>query len=52
MEPIEDYTCKTNVSIMLKLNTTTTNAHRAIIQFRKESKDEFYTYQLKENKSV
>jgi len=49
IEPADDFTCKSSTE-SLKLNTNSPNAYRAIIRYLKESKVEFFTYQLKENK--
>ncbi|KAL4120846.1 hypothetical protein QTP88_013462 [Uroleucon formosanum] len=49
IEPADDFTCKSSTE-SLKLNTTSPNAYRTIIRYLKESKVEFFTYQLKENK--
>lgn len=49
IDTTDDFSCKTT-SESLKLNTTSSNAYRAIITYLKESNAEFYTYQLKENK--
>ncbi|KAL4122499.1 hypothetical protein QTP88_014821 [Uroleucon formosanum] len=49
IEPTDDFTCKSSTE-SLKINTTSSNAYRSIIKYLKESKVEFFTYQLKENK--
>jgi len=49
IEPTDDFTCKSSTE-SLKLNTSSPNAYRTIIRYLKESKAEFFTYQLKENK--
>jgi len=49
IEPTDDFTCKSSTEL-LKINTTSSNAYRYIIKYLKESKAEFFTYQLKENR--
>jgi len=49
IEPANDFINKWS-TVLLKLNTTSSNAYKTIIKFLKESKVEFFTYQLKEDK--
>lgn len=50
INPEDQFICKSSIN-GIKLTTNTPNAYRAIIKFLQESKAEFHTYQIKQDRA-